>query len=63
MTTPERIARMTVVEKLRIALNGSPEERAILIQDANQLVPAAVLSSPLLTNAEVEAYAAMPAIL
>ncbi len=41
------------------ALKGSREERAILVRDPNRLVSAAVLGSPRLTEAEIEAFSAM----
>ncbi|HEX5481386.1 MAG TPA: hypothetical protein VFZ08_02015 [Terriglobia bacterium] len=58
-TTLEKISRMTAVEKVKCALMGSREERLILIRDPNKLVARAVLQSPKLSEAEIEAYAAM----
>ena len=40
-------------------MKGSREERAILIRDPNKIVAAAVLSSPKLTEIEVESIARM----
>jgi hypothetical protein len=40
-------------------MNGSREERAILIRDPNKLVSSAVLSSPKITESEIEAIAKM----
>jgi hypothetical protein len=55
----ERIAMMSVLEKMKAAMRGTREERAILVRDPNRLVAAAVLSSPKLTGQEVEAIAKM----
>jgi hypothetical protein len=41
------------------ATKGTREERAILIRDPNKIVAVAVMSSPKLTEAEVEAIAKM----
>jgi hypothetical protein len=40
-------------------MTGTREERAILIRDPNKLVSVSVLSSPKLTEAEVESFAKM----
>ena len=50
---------MSVLEKMKAAMRGTREERAILVRDPNRLVAAAVLSSPKLTGQEVEAIAKM----
>ncbi|HET6962368.1 MAG TPA: hypothetical protein VFJ27_07720 [Terriglobia bacterium] len=59
LSTIQRIARMTVSERVQTALKGNREERVILIRDANRLVASAVLDSPKLTESEVEAIALM----
>jgi hypothetical protein len=58
-STLARLARMTVMEKVKVAMRGTREERAVLIRDPNRLVAAAVLSSPKLTENEVEGIARM----
>lgn len=55
----QRIAAMTVSERMSTAMKGSREERAILIRDPNKIVSVAVLSSPKLNEAEVESFAKM----
>ena len=55
----ERLANMTVPEKMKCALKGTREMRAILIRDPNRLVASAVLSCPKVNPAEIEAYAKM----
>jgi hypothetical protein len=54
-----RLAGMGVMEKMKVAMRGSREERTVLIRDPNRLVAAAVLSSPKLTENEVEGIAKM----
>jgi len=44
---------------MKLAMRGTREQRAQLIRDSNRLVAVAVLSSPKLTEAEVEAFARM----
>lgn len=55
----QRIARMSFTERLKAAMKGSREMRAILIRDPNKAVATAVLSSPKVNEAEVEAFARM----
>jgi hypothetical protein len=59
VSVSERLAMMSVLEKMKAAMRGTREERAILVRDPNRLVAAAVLSSPKLTGQEVEAIAKM----
>ena len=59
LSTIQRIARMTVAERVQTALKGAREERVILIRDANRLVASAVLDSPKLTDSEVDAFSLM----
>jgi hypothetical protein len=55
----ERIASMTVPQRVALAMKGTREERAILIRDPNKMVSVAVISSPRLTESEVEGIARM----
>jgi hypothetical protein len=57
--TAQRLASMPVSDRIKVAMQGSREERSILIRDPNRLVSSAVLSSPKLTESEVEAIARM----
>lgn len=57
--TAQRLATMSVADRLKVAMQGSREERGVLIRDSNRLVSSAVLSSPKLTESEVEAIARM----
>jgi hypothetical protein len=56
---PQLLASLPIVERMKIAMKGTRSQRAQLIRDSNKLVAAAVLSSPKLTETEVEAFAKM----
>jgi hypothetical protein len=58
-TVVQRIAAMSFTERLKAALKGTREMRSILIRDTNKMIAAAVLSSPRLTEQEVESFARM----
>jgi len=55
----QRLGQLNVADRMKAAMKGSKEERAILIRDPNKLVSASVLSSPKLTESEVESFAKM----
>ena len=57
--TAQRLSMLTVAERMKVAVLGSREERSILVRDPNRLVSSAVLSSPRLTESEIEAIARM----
>jgi hypothetical protein len=57
--TAQRLAMLPVAERVKLAMQGTREERSILVRDPNRLVSSAVLSSPKLTESEVEAIARM----
>lgn len=56
---PSVLASLPIVERMKLAMKGTRSQRAQLIRDSNKLVAAAVLSSPKLTETEVEAFAKM----
>jgi hypothetical protein len=58
-TAQQRLQKMSFTERLRAAVKGTREMRAILIRDTNKMIAAAVLSSPKLAEPEVEAFAKM----
>jgi hypothetical protein len=58
----QKIASLNVAGRMALAMKGSREERAILIRDPNKIVGAAVLSSPKLTETEVENIARMTSV-
>lgn len=49
----------SIVNRMKMAMKGTRAQRAVLIRDPNKLVASAVLSSPKLTDAEVEGFARM----
>jgi hypothetical protein len=59
VSTLQKIARMTVGERVQLAMKGTKDERYILIRDGSKVVSCAVLSSPKLSDAEVEMFASM----
>jgi hypothetical protein len=58
----KRLSAMPVREKIRYALFGNREIRAVLIRDSNKEVARTVLHSPKLTDNEVESIAAMRSV-
>ena len=55
----QRLALMNVAERMKAAMKGTKEERAILIRDPNKLVSVSVLSSQKISDSEVESFAKM----
>src|SRR5688572_20645688 len=55
----QRLAAMTVPQRLSRAMKGTREERAILIRDPNKIVATAVLSSPKMSETEIASIARM----
>jgi hypothetical protein len=53
------LSGLPVKRKVKLAFKGTREQRAQLIRDPNKLVSSAVLSSPKLTDAEVESFVKM----
>jgi hypothetical protein len=62
LSLTQQVAKMSFTERLKAALKGSREMRALLIRDPNKVVSLSVLSSPKVTESEVEAYAKMPTV-
>ena len=58
-TVTQRLAAMTVPEKVRAAIKGTREMRVQLIRDPNRMVAFAVLSCPKVSEQEVETFARM----
>jgi hypothetical protein len=61
-TTTQRLAAMNVAQRIAVAMKGSREERTILIRDPNKIVAVAVLSSPKVTETEIESIAKMASV-
>ena len=55
----QQLASMGFTDRLKAAMKGSREMRAILIRDPNKMISAAVLSSPKLNDAEIEGFSRM----
>ncbi|HEY7475447.1 MAG TPA: hypothetical protein VH679_10580 [Vicinamibacterales bacterium] len=53
------LANLSILERIKLAMKGSREQRQALIRDPNKMVSAAVLSSPKLTESEIESFARM----
>ena len=58
-TGSQTLAQMGFIDRLRAAFKGTREMRASLIRDPNKMIAAAVLSSPKLSDSEVESFARM----
>ncbi len=56
---PQVLASLSIAERLKLATKGTREQRGQLIRDSNRIVATAVLTSPKLTESEVEAFAKM----
>lgn len=59
LSTLQKLAKMNVAERIKVAMLGTKEERSILIRDGSKLVSSAVLASPKVSEQEVEAFANM----
>jgi hypothetical protein len=55
----QQLANMSFTDRLKAAMKGSREMRAILVRDPNKMIAAAVLSSSKLSESEIEAFARM----
>ncbi len=55
----QKIARLTVGERVQLAMKGTKDERFVLIRDGSKVVSSAVLESPKVSDAEIETFAAM----
>jgi hypothetical protein len=59
LSVTQQLNKMGFTQRLRAAAKGSREMRAILIRDANKMIAATVLSSPKLSEQEVETFSRM----
>ncbi len=55
----QRITKMGFSARLKAAVKGTREVRSILIRDPNKMIAASVLSSPKVSESEIESYARM----
>lgn len=56
---PQLLSSLPIVERMKLAMKGSREQRSQLVRDSNRMVATAVLSSPKLTGSEVESFTKM----
>ena len=57
-----KLSKMNFTERLKAAMKGTREMRAMLVRDTNKTVAAAVMSSPKLTEQEVETFCRMGSV-
>ncbi|HKA19304.1 MAG TPA: hypothetical protein VKN18_13525 [Blastocatellia bacterium] len=55
----QRVALMSIKDRVMLAIKGTREARMVLIRDPNRIVAAAVLRNPRLTETEVESIASV----
>jgi hypothetical protein len=60
--TTKQLALMTPIERLKLAMRGTREQRAVLVRDPNKMVAVAVLSSPKVSESEIAAFAKMTTV-
>ena len=58
-TTLQKLQGMSFTDRIKAAMRGTREVRAILIRDANKLIASSVLSSPKVSESEIAGYAKM----
>jgi hypothetical protein len=58
-TDPRVLSLLPVIDRMKLAMKGTRDQRAQLIRDSNKLVAISVLSSPKLNDAEIESFARM----
>ena len=59
---PQMLASLPVIDKIKLALRGTREQRSVLVRDPNKVVAVAVMGSPKLNPTEVEAIARMTSV-
>ena len=58
-TATQKLANMGFTDRLRAAVKGTREMRAILVRDPNKMIALAVLSGPKVSEPEIESFARM----
>jgi hypothetical protein len=58
----QRVALMSVKDRVMLAIKGTREARMILVRDPNRIVAGAVMRNPRLTDSEVEHIAAIKTV-
>ena len=59
---PQVLANLSIMQRMKLATKGTKEHRSQLIRDPNKLVSMAVLSSPKITESEIETYAKLTSL-
>jgi hypothetical protein len=62
LTLNQRVMKMSISEKIKLATRGNKEARGLLLRDANKLVSVAAIRSPRITDGEVMMCAANRAV-
>ncbi len=57
-----KLSKMSFTQRLKAATKGTSEMRAILVRDTNKMIAAAVMSSPKLTEQEIETFSRMGSV-
>jgi hypothetical protein len=55
----ERVSKMSVPQRVQLALRGSRDERLLLVRDSNKIVQRAVVTSPRLSESDAEMIAGL----
>ncbi|MFY2559724.1 hypothetical protein ACN469_18960 [Corallococcus terminator] len=63
LTLAQRLMKMSIAEKIKLATLGNKEARTALIRETNKLVAVAVIRSPRITDGEVLSFAANRAMM
>jgi len=58
----QKLQKMTFPQRLKAAVKGSKEIRMILVRDTNKMIAAAAMSSPKMTEQDVEGIAGMGSV-
>ena len=61
-TVTQKLQKMNFTQRLKAAVKGSKEMRMVLVRDTNKMIAAAVMSSPKMTEQEVEGIAGMASV-
>lgn len=61
-TVTQKLQKMNFTQRLKAAVKGTKEMRMVLVRDTNRMIAAAVMSSPKMTEQEVEAVAGMGSV-
>ncbi|HUK34367.1 MAG TPA: hypothetical protein VLV86_10670 [Vicinamibacterales bacterium] len=61
-TVTQKLQKMNFTQRLKAAVKGSKEMRMVLVRDTNRMIAAAVMSSPKMTDQEVEGIAGMASV-